>query len=669
MEPADEAALLRAALESSDEGILVFDRERRVRAYNRRLVEMLHIPEGILAGGDQRSIADHLASQTDDPAGYLAVVERILEDPHAEVHTTIRFADGRVFERRSAPQYLQGEPVGRVVSFRDVSAERRAEAELRSAELRFRTLAERLPAVTYIEIADERGITLFVSPQIETILGIPPEEWIAGDMAIWLEAVHPDDRERALAQLMSAYERREPYSSEYRMIARDGSIVHVRDEGLILPDPEGGPDLLHGLMLDISALKEAEERATASSRLLEAVSRAQSSFIASSDPAAVFESVLESLLDLTGSGYGFVGEVLRGPDGGPFLRTHAISNIAWNEETRDLFRRFAPTMEFRNVRTLFGEVMRTGEPVIANDPASDPRRGGLPEGHPPLDAFLGVPLLHGGEVLGMAGVANRPGGYGAELVTYLEPFLATCGNLIAAFRTDAARRSAEEDLRLSEARVRALLDRLVRAQEDERARIAEDIHDDSIQAVTSVGLRLGVLKTKLAGDLEREAMAKLEETIGASIHRLRHLLFELRPRTLDQDGLAPAIALLLERLREETDLATRLVDELEDEPSAEERLVLFRIAQEAIANVRAHALATSVEVVVRGSGAGHLLEIRDDGVGFDPSALDAAVPGHLGLSAMRERAEGVGGWLRVDSSGAGTAVIAWVPARAEATTV
>ena len=169
--------------------------------------------------------------------------------------------------------------------------------------------------------------------------------------------------------------------------------------------------------------------------MLAALSRAQAQFIHTGDPRVAFEDMLSTLLAIANSEYGFIGEVLRDQDGTPYLKTHAITNIAWNDETQEFYEREAPRgMEFRNLKTLFGKVMETGEPVIANDPFSDPRRGGLPEGHPALNAFLGLPFHHGEELVGMVGIANRPGGYDDEVVEYLEPFLSTCATVIVGHR-------------------------------------------------------------------------------------------------------------------------------------------------------------------------------------------------------------------------------------------
>ena len=213
---------------------------------------------------------------------------------------------------------------------------------------------------------------------------------------------------------------------------------------------------------------------------------------------------------------------------------------------------------------------------------------------------------------------------------------------------------------------RRLLSRLVSAQEEERRRIASDMHDDTIQAMTAVGLRLAVLRGQLGKPGEApspKVFDDLELSVGAAIGRLRRLLFELRPPELDRGGLASALASQLEQARSDFEIAVRLENRLTTEPSSEARTVAYRIAQEALANVRRHARATCVEVDLESEDDGVLVQVRDDGQGFAvEEAFEQPAFGHLGLIAMRERAELAGGWLRVSSErGAGTTVEFWIP--------
>ena len=200
------------------------------------------------------------------------------------------------------------------------------------------------------------------------------------------------------------------------------------------------------------------------SLLLTAITRAQSQFVLSRDARTVFDGMLEALLHLTASEYGFIGEVFHDDDGSPFLKTHAITNIAWNQETQQLYdENIEQGLEFRNLNTLFGSVMTTGSVVIANDPANDRRRGGVPKGHPPLNSFLGLPFYHRDTLIGMVGIANREQGYEQDLADALQPFLTTCTNIILGLRARSSQETIERTLRESEARGRAILNTAVDA--------------------------------------------------------------------------------------------------------------------------------------------------------------------------------------------------------------
>ena len=138
----------------------------------------------------------------------------------------------------------------------------REQSETARAELehRYRTLVEQIPAITYIDVVTdpeaEEYPTIFISPQVETILGCSPEEWIADD-GLWNDMLHPDDRERVIAEDLAVNSETAPYVGEYRLIARDGSVVWIHDEARVLGDT-GETQLWHGVMLDITEMKEAE---------------------------------------------------------------------------------------------------------------------------------------------------------------------------------------------------------------------------------------------------------------------------------------------------------------------------------------------------------------------------------------------------------------------------
>lgn len=239
---------------------------------------------------------------------------------------------------------------------------------------------------------------------------------------------------------------------EETLTRRDGSQLILHTKKVAIRDAAGRPQYLLGISEDVTQRRQDAQRIAEQNHLLDAISRAQSRFIQNADFHETFDGVLGDLLRLTHSEYGFIGEVLQRADGAPYLKTYALTNIAWDDDTRAFYAENAPHgLEFSNLSTLFGWTLKTGEVVIANTPDQDPRRGGLPDGHPPLDAFLGLPLYKGDQLVGMAGLANRPGGYSPELVEYLAPLSRTLGTLIDARRADVS-------LKRGEAHIRAVLE-------------------------------------------------------------------------------------------------------------------------------------------------------------------------------------------------------------------
>jgi signal transduction histidine kinase len=223
--------------------------------------------------------------------------------------------------------------------------------------------------------------------------------------------------------------------------------------------------------------------------------------------------------------------------------------------------------------------------------------------------------------------------------------------------------TAAEEIERRQGEQARLIAELVAVEEETRRRIAADIHDDTAQAVSAAGLRLDGLIAELTDPAAREVAIKARQTLGEANLRLRRLLFELRPPALDEAGLAPALELFLADSFHHDGFDWRVDNRLDAEPSPESRAVLYRVALEALTNVRKHAHATSVDVLLERRGAGVAVRVRDDGEGFEMSG-HTVVPGagHIGLVSMRERAEAAGGRFALTSSpGEGTTVDFWMP--------
>jgi signal transduction histidine kinase len=208
---------------------------------------------------------------------------------------------------------------------------------------------------------------------------------------------------------------------------------------------------------------------------------------------------------------------------------------------------------------------------------------------------------------------------------------------------------------------RELAQRLQHAQEAERRRIAADIHDDPIQVMSAVDMRLQML-AGFPDSITVEAITEIEHEVAEAIERLRSLLFELRPTALDRDGLVPALRLYAEHSAKAAGWRVEVLDELREEPDADMAALMYRIAQEAIVNVRKHTEATTVRIEAASAADGAIVRVIDDGAGFAPDLTSPPEPGHLGLTTMVERAELAGGWVRVLSApGKGTTVECWLP--------
>ena len=349
----------------------------------------------------------------------------------------------------------------------------------------YRALVEGAPVILYIDRPDELSTNLYTSPQIVDLLGYDVEEWMR-DPELWVRCLHLDDRDRVVEEHRASNVKGERFLEEYRFLAKDGREVWIRDEAVPVKSEDGAILYWRGVMVDITALKHAEDQ----------------------------------------------------------------------------------------LRATLEEVRRM----------VDQRR---------------------------------------QLAQLLES-----------------------------------------AQEEERRRIAADIHDDPIQVMSAVDMRLQLLLEQ-PQRVDAGELSQLAEDLRSAIDRLRNLLFELRPVTLDLEGLVPAIRMYVDHAARDAGWTTVVTDSLTAEPPEESRVTIYRIAQEAIGNVRKHAGATRVEVDVASIDGGVRLRVVDDGRGFDPGRRPDA--GHFGLSTIAERAELAGGWFRIDAGpGKGTTVECWIPVEADA---
>ncbi len=224
---------------------------------------------------------------------------------------------------------------------------------------------------------------------------------------------------------------------------------------------------------------------------------------------------------------------------------------------------------------------------------------------------------------------------------------------------------AAEELEQSRTELRALAARLQTTREEERTRIAREIHDELGQALTALKLDLAWLGTqgRRNSGAFRQIDASITERIDETMQIVRRIASELRPSTLDQLGLQAAIECLVQEATERTGIAIVLQADEFPKLSDEVASHAFRIIQEALTNVTRHSKATRVDVTVRRLEKAIILAVEDNGVGFVPQSLSGLAS--LGLVGMRERALACGGTLLIRGSpGEGTAIVVTIPVAA-----
>jgi PAS domain S-box-containing protein len=166
----------------------------------------------------------------------------------------------------------------------ELRVRRDMEKSLRYSETKYRTLVEQIPAITYIISLTAGGKLSYVSPQIETLLGFSPQEWLADGRETWERQIHLDDRERVLNEISHSFESGEPFSTEYRLLAKSGRVVWFRDEARMVYDSEGQFLFLQGLALDITERKQAEDALRQTTQTLQTLIEASPLAIITLDP-------------------------------------------------------------------------------------------------------------------------------------------------------------------------------------------------------------------------------------------------------------------------------------------------------------------------------------------------------------------------------------------------
>src|SRR5690349_14526294 len=255
-------SLLAATLDSTADGILVVNSDGHVTTCNRTFAELWRIPPALLATRDDERLIDHVADQVADPDAFRRKIRDVYAHPDAVTKDELAFKDGRVFERYSMPQRLDGHIVGRVWSFRDVTDRRRAEARLAESETRLRAIIHSEPECVKLMAAD--GTLLEMNPAGLAMLEADRADQVVGHNAIPI--VVPGDRE-AFSELLARVFRGESGMLEFSVVGLKGTSRRLEMRAVPLRDPAGAVTAMLAVTRDVTerrrsaeVLRQSEER-------------------------------------------------------------------------------------------------------------------------------------------------------------------------------------------------------------------------------------------------------------------------------------------------------------------------------------------------------------------------------------------------------------------------
>lgn len=303
--------------------------------------------------------------------------------------------------------------------------------------------------------------------------------------------------------------------------------------------------------------------------------------------------------------------------------------------------------------SLNGLVIATGEPLVSHDVPSDPRADQERVSLLGVRSVVIVPMTICGQVIGTIAVHNKRGGpFNESDVETLRSFADQAALAIENARLMSELAKAQREIRKRHEELQHLLGRTLEMQEEERRRIAVDIHDQVLQLIIGAGYEIQAARSCCLSDPQRakEGLALAESLLSQATAEMRQAIYGLWPATLDEIGLIPALRELLDHLGKVAGVKCEL--KVSGEPRClmpGAQIAAYRIVQEGLQNIERHARASSVHLAVRFGLRNVRIVIEDDGKGFDPEQAAIISRGHLGLLGMRERALRAGGSLEVTS--------------------
>ena len=605
------------------------------------------------------------AVHPDDRQAVMDAVNACVEnDTPYEIEHRVVWPDGSVrwlLERGAVMRDASGKALQMLGVVQDINDRKCAEQALQESQTKLSGLFELSPLG--IALTDMSGSYIEFNNAFQKICGYPAEE--LKQLDYWTLTPHEyEQQEAAQLELLQKTGRYGPYEKSYRQ--KDGKLIPIRLNGMLVND-QSGQQRIWSIVEDITDNKAMREQLAQQKKLLDMLHHTTTDFVEKGNFHETMNDMLDTLLELTGSEYGFTGEVLYDDDDAPYLITHAITNIAWNPETNALYKELeAKGFEFRNLDTLFGQVITSRNSVVSNDPASDPRAGGLPEGHPAMHSFLGAPIFYGNELIGMYGIANRAGGYDDKLLEFLRPFDATYGVLIH------SKRMSEMDVYNRNALVEAkeTAERANRAKSDFLSSMSHELRTP-MNAILGFGQLLEI--DNALSDKQKESV---QEILRAGDHLLELIneVLDLSKIESGQVELSLEAVELRELTKECLSLVTTLADKhdihinhagLENITVRADRTRLKQALLNLLSNaIKYNRKGGSVKLEVQPKDAEWLrIRVTDTGPGipsdrlaelFQPfnrlDAEDSKIEGTgIGLSITRRIVEMMGGTLAVES--------------------
>jgi PAS domain S-box-containing protein len=528
-----------------------------------------------------------------------------------------------------------------VALLQDITERKRAEQALRESEARFRAVADLVPDILWsrnvegtIEWYNQRWIE-YTGQSSEEAAGFG-----------WLRVVHPDDQERSLKSLQAALASGQPLRQERRIQGVDGSYRWFLVQMQPLHDAKGA--VIHWF----AAATDVHEQRRTREELKDSVRERTAELAAANAQAEMRRKRLyDTIMEIPA-----VIGVLNGPEHRYALVNPTFLNTM-DKRAEDVigktFEEVFPEAHVQGWNEVADRVYQTGQPHIAREALGLLGRRGADTLEETYWNSVAWPLRDArGEIEGIIT-------YGVEVTDQVVSQRRIESLLSKQEGEIAARKSAVEELHVTNARLRGLSGRLLTVQEEERHTVARELHDEIGQQLTALRFMLdGPEQTYEGKALQLAGALAIVDTLT---ERVRELSLDLRPSILDDAGLWPGLLWHAERYTAQTGIKINLAHRgLQERLPAALETAIYRIVQEALTNVARHAEVRQVTVQLLVDSNVTVL-IEDAGKGFDVAEAMAA---HVsaGLSGMRERIEMLGGQLTLESqSGEGTRVLAEIP--------